>query len=139
MTSILKLFLVATVAVFSLAAAAAPNDEVDVFRDPSGDGVRIKDMITCTFDPLTPDGKDVLFFPTSNGNLSAVPKNGSTGGKSIHYSRLGTTDRGFYRVYQSGSVMIFTHRDKPLIVMLFKKEQFDGICDKVIPQYMSQQ
>lgn len=137
MTPLLKFFLATTISVSFLAAAIA-SDEAGVFRDAAGDGLRIEDKITCTFSRVTPDGKVVLFFPTSKGNLSAIPKNGSTGGKTIQYARVGTTDRGFYRAYRSGSVTVFTHRDKPIVVMSFNEEQFDGNCDKVVPQYMSE-
>ncbi len=117
---------------------AVPGNSAEVFRDPSGDGMRIKDMVTCTFDQTTPDGIVVLFFPTSKGNLSAIPKNGSTGGKAINYEHVGTTDRGFYRVYQSGVVTVFTHRDNPVVMMKFNEDQFSGHCDKVIPRFMSE-
>ena len=117
---------------------AGVNDS-DVFRDKKGEGMRTKDMVTCTFPKPSPDGPAILFFPSDLGNLYQVPKNGSTGGKAILYKRIGTSEKGFYRVYKSSeSVFTLVHRDKPLVIVSFNNEQFDGFCDKPITQLMSE-
>lgn len=125
--------------VATMAGALAGVNDAEIFRDKNGEGMRIKDMVTCTFPKPSPDGSAVLFFPSDRGNLFELPKNGSTGGNSIFYKRAGTTEKGFYRVYKaSESVYTMVHRDKPLVIMTFNNEQFDGFCDKLIPQFMSE-
>jgi hypothetical protein len=121
----------------SMSGSAA--DDANVYRDNNGEGMRFADIVTCTFPKPSPDGAVVMFWPSNRGNLFEVPKDGSTGGKSIFYKRVGITEKGFYRTYKaSETVYVAVHRDKPLVILIFNNEQFDGFCDKLIPQYMSE-
>jgi hypothetical protein len=123
----------------TMARAIAGTNDGDIFRSTNGESMRARDVATCTFSKPSPDGPTVLFFPSDRGNLFEVPKNGSTGGNPIFIKRAGTSDKGFYRIYKaSESVYTMVHRDKPLVIMIFNNEQFDGFCDKLIPQFMSE-
>lgn len=115
-----------------------PRDGSNFFSDTkTGEGMNFNDLVMCTFAQSSPDGAIVYFFPTDRGNLMAIPQDGSTGGKPFTYKRLGTTDKGFYRFYGSGEVKVFVHRDKPMVITLYGKDQFDAHCNKLIPQFMS--
>lgn len=134
----LKLSIAIGVATQIFGAIAGTND-TDIFRDKNGEAMRFTDIVTCTFSKPSPDGTAVMFWPSNRGNLFEIPKDGSTGGKTICYKRAGTSEKGFYRVYHaSESVSVAVHRDKPLVVLIFNKDQFDGVCDKLLPQFMSE-
>ena len=123
----------------TMSRAVAGVNDAEIFRDKNGEAMRFSDIVTCTFPKPSPDGSAVMFWPSNRGNLFEVPKDGSTGGKSISYKRVGTTEKGFYRTYKaSESVYVAVHRDKPIVILIFNNEQFDGFCDKLIPQYMSE-
>jgi hypothetical protein len=130
---------IAAVLATKMFGALAGTNDTDIFRDKNGEAMRFKDIVTCTFPRPSPDGAAVMFWPSNRGNLFEVPKDGSTGGQTIYYKRSGTSEKGFYRVYHaSETVSIAVHRDKPLVILIFNKEQFDGFCDKLIPQFMSE-
>lgn len=119
--------------------AMAGTNDTGIFRDKNGESMRFTDIVTCTFPKPSPDGSSVMFWPSNRGNLFEVPKDGSTGGNTILYKRAGTSEKGSYRIYHaSESVSVAVHRDKPLVVLIFNKEQFDGVCDKLLPQFMSE-
>lgn len=120
-------------------AFADSKGDSNFFSNPkTGEGMKITDLVMCTFASSSPDGEIVNFFPTNQGNLMAIPRNGSTGGKPFTYKRIGTTEKGFYRAYESGEVKVFVHRDKPIVITLYGKDQFDAYCNKLIPQFMSE-
>ena len=133
-----RLFVICTI-IFGTTAHGNPKDDSNFFYDTkTGEGLKLTDLVNCAFDRPTPDGSVVLFFPTNKGNLMAIPKNGSTGGKQFSYKRIGTTDKGFYRAYASGDVKVFVHRDKPILITIYGDDQFDARCDRLIPQFMSE-
>jgi hypothetical protein len=134
----LKLSIAVALATKMFGALAGTNDE-NIFRDKNGEAMRLKDIVTCTFPKPSPDGAAVMFWPSNRGNLFEVPKDGSTSGKPIFYKRVGSTEKEFYRTYKaSESVYVAVHRDKPIVILIFNNEQFDGFCDKLIPQYISE-
>ena len=120
-------------------AAANPKDDSNFFFDSkTGEGLKFTDIVSCTFERSSPDGMVVHFFPTNKGNLMAIPKNGSTGGKPFTYKLLGTTEKGTHRVYGSGDVKVFVHRDKPTLVTFYGEDQFLANCEKIIPKKMTE-
>lgn len=116
--------------------SSAPQDSAstNIFRDRSGEGVDIRDVIKCQFSPPTPDGSVVMFAPTDRGNLAQIYQEGRSSGKTSIYRYVGESDSKIYRVYKTGSVLVATHRTKPAAIMIYGESQFSGGCNALIPR-----